>query len=145
MARGLRVSTKSAYTWRRAWKTGGVQALISQGPGGSACQLDHHQLEQLQAELDRGPAAHGWTDDQRWTLTRVTTLIKRLFGVDYTPRGVSYLLHRLDWSPQVPVHRAAERDEAAITTWRRQVWPQIKAPRRPRTPGSASKTRQAKV
>ncbi|MFC9593615.1 winged helix-turn-helix domain-containing protein [Streptomyces sp. NPDC056944] len=27
------------------------------------------------------------------------------FGHLYTPRGVSYLLHRLGWSPQVPAHR----------------------------------------
>ncbi|MFI7052268.1 winged helix-turn-helix domain-containing protein [Streptosporangium canum] len=34
--------------------------------------------------------------------------------IRYTPRGVSYLLHRIDWSPQMPVHRAAERDEEVI-------------------------------
>ena len=38
-------------------------------------------------------------------------LIARLHHVRYTPRGVSYLLHRLSWTPQVPVHKAAERDE----------------------------------
>ena len=32
----------------------------------------------------------------------------------YTLRGTSFLLHRLGFSPQVPVHRAAERDEDAI-------------------------------
>ena len=36
----------------------------------------------------------------------------------YTLRGTSYLLHRIGFSPQVPVHRAAERDEAAIAAWR---------------------------
>ena len=36
----------------------------------------------------------------------------------YTLRGVSYLLHRIGFSPQVRAHRAAERDEAAIAAWR---------------------------
>ena len=40
--------------------------------------------------------------------------IARLFHVRYTLRGVSYLLHRMGYSPQVPVHRATERDEKAI-------------------------------
>jgi Winged helix-turn helix len=40
--------------------------------------------------------------------------IGRLFHVRYTPHRTSYLLHRLGFTPQVPVHRAAERDEAAI-------------------------------
>ena len=49
----------------------------------------------------------------------VTTLIGRLFP---TLRGTSYLLHRMGYTPQVPVHRAAERDEAAIATWRDVTW-----------------------
>jgi hypothetical protein len=38
--------------------------------------------------------------------------------VRYTLRGTSYLLHRIGFTPQVPVHRAAERDEAKIDAWR---------------------------
>ncbi|MBB4937896.1 hypothetical protein FHR32_002201 [Streptosporangium album] len=72
----------------------------------------------------RGPAAHGWSD-QRWTLARITQVIGELFGVSYTLRGLDYLLHRIGWSAQVPVHRAAERDEEQIAAWVAQVWPQI--------------------
>jgi putative transposase len=49
-------------------------------------------------------------------------LIRRLFRVSYTPRGVSYLLHRIGWAPQIPACRAVERDEDAITAWRAQTW-----------------------
>jgi transposase len=122
----LRVSTKSAYQWRRRWRAGGEAALASKGPGGAACRLSEAQLGRLRAELERGPAAHGWAEDQRWTLARVATLIGRLFHVRYTLRGVSYLLHRLGFSPQVPAHRAAERDEAAITAWRAQTWAKVR-------------------
>jgi len=118
----LRVSTKSVYQWRRAWRAGGEEALASKGPGGNACKLDDDQLSRLRAALDAGPAAHGWEQDQRWTLARVTELVRRLFGVPYTVRGVSYLLHRMGFSPQVPAHRAAERDEAAVAAWRSQTW-----------------------
>jgi putative transposase len=114
IARSLRVSTKSVYQWRRAWRAGGQAALASKGPGGSACKLDEDQLARLSAALDAGPAASGWDRDQRWTLARVAALITRLFGVSCTLRGASYLLHRLGSSPQVPAHRAAERDEDAI-------------------------------
>ncbi|WP_374113113.1 MULTISPECIES: winged helix-turn-helix domain-containing protein [unclassified Streptomyces] len=110
VARRLRVSRKAAY----AWRGGGKSALASKGAGGFPCRLDHVQAERLQA----GPAAHGWTEDQRWTLARVAELIHRLFGHRYTPRGVSHLLHRLGWSPQVPAHRAVERDEQAVAAWR---------------------------
>jgi putative transposase len=102
IARSLRVSTKSVYQWRRAWRAGGQAALASKGPGGSACQLDEDQLARLSAALDAGPAASGWDRDQRWTLARVAALITRLFGVSYTLRGASYLLHQLGFNPQVP-------------------------------------------
>ncbi len=72
------------------------------------------QLTRLRAALDLGAAAYGWGEDQRWTLARVTALMARLFHMHYTLRGTSYRLHRMGFSPQVLVHRAAERDEAVI-------------------------------
>jgi transposase len=126
VARRLRVSTKSAYQWRRCWVAGGRAALASKGPGGPGCRLTGAQLARLRAALERGPAAWGWEEDQRWTLARVTTLIGRLFHVRYTPRGTSYLLHRIGFSPQVPVHRAAERNEAAITAWKMVTWAKVR-------------------
>ena len=126
VARLLRVSAKSAYQWRRRWRSGGEAALASKGPGGNACKLDEGQLARLRAALDAGPAAYGWKEDQRWTLARVVALIRRLFHVGYTLRGASYLLHRIGFSPQVPAHRAAERDEDAIAAWRAETWAKVR-------------------
>jgi putative transposase len=53
-------------------------------------------------------------------------VIGRLFHVSYTVRGTSYLLHRLGYTPQVPVHRAAERDEDAIAQWRAVTWAKVR-------------------
>jgi putative transposase len=126
IAGSLRVSTKSVYQWRRAWRAGGAAALASKGPGGSACRLGDGQVAQLRAALEAGPAAFGWGEDQRWTLARAAALATRLFGVTYTLRGMSYLLHRLGFTPQVPVHRAVERDEAAIAEWRAATWAKVR-------------------
>ena len=126
VAHELRVSTKSAYQWRRCWRAGGTAALVSKGPGGAVCRLGRAQLFRLRAALEQGPATWGWAEDQRWTLERVTTLIGRLFHVRYTLRGTSYLLHRMGFTPQVPVHRAAERDEQAIAAWRDVTWARLR-------------------
>lgn len=127
VAKALRVSTKSVYQWRRTWRAGGTAALASTGPGGATCRLSPAQLSRLRTELDRGPAAHGWDEDQRWTLARVAKLIGRLFHVSYTLRGASYLLHRMGWTPQKPIHRAIERNEDKVTTWRTETWAKIRA------------------
>ncbi|OZV77410.1 transposase [Micromonospora echinospora] len=123
IAARLRVSQTAVYGWRKQWRAGGEDALASKGPGGSRCRLDDSPLRRLADALEQGPAAHGFGDDQRWTLVRVSDLIARLFRTRYTLRGTSYLLHRIGWSVQVPAHRPVERDEAAVVTWRREVWP----------------------
>ena len=122
----LRVSTKSVYQWRRAWRAGGEAALASKGPGGNPCKLDGGQLARLRAALDAGPAAYGWDRDQRWTLARAVALTARLFGVCYSLRGMSFLLHRLGFTPQVPAHRAVERNEDAIAEWRTVTWAKVR-------------------
>ena len=126
IARALRVSAKSVYQWRRAWRAGGEAALASKGPGGNPCKLEAGQLARLRAALDAGPAAYGWEQDQRWTLARVAALVLRLFGVSYSLRGMSFLLHRLGFTPQIPAHRAVERNEDAIAEWRTVTWAKVR-------------------
>lgn len=127
IAARLRVSHNAVYVWRRRWLADGEAGLASLGPSGTGSRLSAEQLDRLATALEEGPAAHGYVEDQRWTLARVSDLIARLFRTRYTLRGVSILLHRIGFSPQVPKHRPVERDEDAVVTWRRQVWPQAKS------------------
>jgi transposase len=123
VARRLRVSKTAVYGWKQRWRRGGEPALASKGPSGSRCRLDDARLRRLADALDVGPARHGFGADQRWTLARVSDLIARWFHTRYTLRGTAYLLHRMGFTVQVPAHRAVERDEDAIATWRREAWP----------------------
>jgi hypothetical protein len=95
-------------------------------------------------EQRKGPLAHGFGGDQRWTLGRIKALIGKLFHVGYTVEGTWKLMRRHGWSCQVPVRQAMERDDAAVAVWTDQVWPDIKAPRVTWVPSSASRTRQAR-
>jgi putative transposase len=61
----------------------------------------------LQQALEAGPAAYGWSQDQRWTLARIAEVIWELFSVYYTPAGAHVLLHRIGWSIQMTTRRAA--------------------------------------
>lgn len=62
----------------------------------------------------------------RWTMQWVQLLIQREFGVTYHPNYINRLLGRLDWSLQVPLPRALERDEDWVRAWLEQDWPRIK-------------------
>ncbi|MEU6339176.1 winged helix-turn-helix domain-containing protein [Streptomyces cellulosae] len=63
----------------------------------------------LKEELGKGPAAQGF-EDERWTLTRVQTVIRRRLRVSLSVATVWRLLKRHGWSWQAPARRALERD-----------------------------------
>lgn len=141
IAAALRVSERSVEHWRRQWRERGAEGVRSKGSPGRP-RLSVVRIARLERELERGPLAHGWTD-QRWTPARVKTLIGRLFHVGYTVEGTWRLLKRHGWSWQQPARRAIERDDEAVELWKKEVWPQVKAQRRPAEPGSSSRTRPA--
>ena len=139
-AAALEISTKSAYAWKRAWTAGGEQALASKGAPGPDPVLPERLVHKLIAKLNEGPAAVGWTEDQRWTLARIRTLIGRMFHITVSIATVSQILHRAGFTPQQPIQRAAERDETAIEHWRRYQWPAVKESRADWARGSVSST-----
>ena len=143
IAHDLRIRPGSVRRWRRTWQDGGTAALRSKGPV-SRERLSPRQWARLEQELRKGPLAHGLAGDQRWTLSRIKTLIGKLFHVGYTIEGTGKLLRRHGWSVQVPARQAMERDEDAVAVWKAEVWPDIKAPRATWAPTSASRTRQAR-
>lgn len=57
---------------------------------------------------------------------RVTTAIRREFGVRYHPNHVGNLLRAVGRSVQKPVQRASQRNEAAIEAWRTERWSALK-------------------
>jgi putative transposase len=140
----LEVSTKSAYQWRRVWVAGGAQALASKGVSGPDPNLSDEQLIRLRERLERGPAVAGYGEDQRWTLMRVVALIATLFHVRVGITTAWQAMRRLGYTAQLPIHRAAERDEQAITAWRRYQWPGLKESPPAAGRGSVSPTSAAK-
>ncbi|MDX3240442.1 winged helix-turn-helix domain-containing protein [Streptomyces sp. ME18-1-4] len=141
IAKDLRVSVRSVERWRRAWREGGSEALRSAGPANSPT-VTAAQFAVLEEELGKGPPAHGF-DDERWTLARVQTVIRRRLSLSLSlsVATVWRLLKRHGWSWQAPARRALERDEHAVELWKKEVWPRVKASRRPMGAGSSSRTR----
>lgn len=122
VSRKLGVKPASVCRWHRAWSEGGEEALRSKAAAGRKPRLEAEQLRRLEAELLKGPLAHGYRSDL-WTLERIGLLIRKLFGVRYHRGHVWKLLRKLGWSPQRPTTRAKERDDGAVEQWRRRRWP----------------------
>jgi transposase len=140
VARQLGVSRQAVSGWHAAWQTGGSEAPRSRGPTGPAPRLSDAQLARIEQALLEGATANRFVGEL-WTLERIATVIERLTGVRHHPAHVWALLrHRLGWSVQRPVRRAAERDQDAIDQWVAEDWPGIK-----QTPNGAEPNGTARV
>ncbi len=74
--------------------------------------------------LGGDPRQYGF-DFGVWTRQIVTDLIRDRFNISLSLTAVGKQLHRLGLTPQNPLRRAYERDEAAVEKWQREVYPEI--------------------
>lgn len=121
----LGVSRASVTRWRRRLACGGVRALRGRTAPGRASRLTAGQWRQLFRVLTRGAIAAGFETEQ-WTLPRIAALVERRFAVRYHPRSLGRALRARGFSPQRPVPRARERDDALVEAWLKGDWPRIK-------------------
>jgi transposase len=121
IAEALDVSNGAVSQWLKRAREGGLEALNNQAGKGAKPRLQEEQLSRLPDLLAKGAAHFGFRGDV-WTRGRVAAVIKREFGVSYTPTHVGRILKKLNWSRQKPIERASQRDEEAIERWRTATW-----------------------
>lgn len=109
----------------RRVREGGESALNHHTSPGAPRRLSNEQRQQLLVELAQGAEVHGYKGDV-WTTERIAHFIEQRFKVKYHPDYIGPLLRQLGWSPQRPMVRASQRDEAAIREWVTKKWPALK-------------------
>jgi transposase len=124
IAEALAVSEETVSRWLARARQGGPGALRTRPPPGRPPRLSAAQKRLIPEFLWHGAEAYGFRGEV-WTCKRVAEVIFEEFGVDYHKDHVGRLLKELQWTPQVPITRAIQRDEQAIQRWRERVWPQL--------------------
>jgi transposase len=138
VARRVGVHRQSVNRWAQQLAEGGPAALKKAPRAGRPPQLSASDRARIVQGLKRGPEAWGCSTGL-WTAWRVADLIERECGVKYSTVHAWRLLRALGWTPQRPARRARERDEAAIRTWKRVRWPELKkTPKDEGKPSSSS-------
>ena len=129
VARRVGASVSSVFRWQQTYLAGGQSALDPKPVPGRPNKLDPSQIDRLFEILLNG--ARAWCfPNEIWTLKRIAKVIRKEFGVRLHQGHVWKLLRQARWSCQVPERRALERDEPAITHWKRYTWPAIKKNKR---------------
>ncbi len=125
IAQRLGVSRQSVSRWYQAWDEAGRAGLRRRPHTGRVPEIDDASWARLTAVLARGALAAGF-DTERWTLRRIAVVAERELGVRLHFRSFWQILRAHQWTPQVPVVQAKERDETLVRAWLKRDWPALK-------------------
>jgi transposase len=125
IAVALDASPAAVSRWLATARRDGPEALSARPHPGAPPKLSADQKRLIADFLWHGTEAYGFRGEV-WTCDRVARVLREEFGVAYHPGHVSRILKSLGWTPQIPITRAIQRDEAAIERWAKQDWPTLK-------------------
>lgn len=124
VAEALDVAERSVRNWTARARLHGPQGLLSAPIPGRPPGLSLQQRQLIPELLWHGAEAYGFRGSV-WTCGRIAKVIQEEFGIAYDKGHVSRLLRQLQWTPQMPIQRASQRDEQAIQRWRSVTWPRL--------------------
>jgi transposase len=120
------VGRSTVYNWRKEYQEKGQAALtVNKSPGRTPRLTDKQRDRLRKLVVGRDPRQLKF-EFALWTRQMVRELIKREFGVDYTPEAVGNILHDLGLSPQRPLTRAYQQDPERVRRWKEEEYPGIR-------------------
>jgi len=125
IATALGVTPGAVSQWISVADEQGKVALHARPHTGRPPDLTPAQLRLIPDLLSQGAEAYGFRGEV-WTCPRIRQVIEWEFQVSYHKSHVARLLKELKWTPQMPIERATQRDEAEIARWRAEMWPELK-------------------
>lgn len=125
IASALGASHPAVSHWLASARRDGPQTLYARPHPGATPHITPNQKRLIPDFLWHGAEAYGFRGEV-WTCPRVARVLAEEFGVSYSRSQVARILEALGWTPQLPITRAIQRDEAAIERWADQDWPRLK-------------------
>lgn len=117
---------KTIFKWLKVAREHGLEALAPKPRPGRGRALTEFEAEEVKRWILSGdPRQYGF-DFGLWTRQIVSDLIKDRFNIELGLTAVGELLHRVGLTPQKPMRRAYERDDAEIEKWKEKTYPEIK-------------------
>jgi len=130
IAAALGVHKNTVYRWLKGWRVAGATALRAKKRGR---RLQAKRLLNADQAAEAQRLMTGHCPDQLelpfalWGREAVRELVRARFGMTLALRTVSDYLRRWGFTPQRPVKRALERQDAAVQAWLAEHYPKITA------------------
>lgn len=128
IASALGVHKNTVCRWLAKWRIAGASALKARKRGRryeTRRLLDPRQAAEIQALITgHGPDELG-LPFALWSREAVRELVRTRMGVTLAIRTVGDYLRRWSFTPQRPIRRARERQDAAVQAWLVEHYPKI--------------------
>lgn len=120
------VGRQSVFRYWRDYRAMGLEGLRTKKTRGPASKLTDEQKRRLCALIVGANPRQLSFDFGLWTRRLIRDLVRREFGVNYTDAGIGRILREFGLSPQRPLYRAYQQDEAKVERWKREEYPAIR-------------------
>ena len=130
IAAALGVHKNTVHQWLKGWRVAGAAALKAKKRGRrheAQRLLDADQATEVQQLMTKHAPDQLDLPFALWGREAVRDLARARFGVRLALRTVSDYLRRWGFTPQRPIKRALERQDAAIQAWLAEHYPKIAA------------------
>ncbi len=130
VARTLGIERSVVSKWMRWWRDGGWEGLKDRRRGrepGEQLALEPWQQAVIVKLIKEKHPDQLQLPGFLWTRDAVAELIERKFGAHLAVRTMGRYLRSWGFTPQVPAHRAFERDPEAVRQWLEETYPKIAA------------------
>ena len=122
----LEVARSTVERWIERYRSIGVTGLLVRGPyQGKKPRLSLDQKRELAMMVRQGPENSG-LDTGVWTAPIIADLVKRRFGIAYSPSQIRRVLHELGFSLQYPRQELSQADKKRQATWLEEELPEVK-------------------
>ncbi len=120
-------SDRTVRTYIRAYKRSGLEGLEIKYAPGKSCRLTTEQRDELkQVITNQVPADVGFPAKFNWTLEIIAQHIEREYGFQYSLRGASKLMERMNMSYTRPTYTLAAADPQKQQAFVEEVFPVLK-------------------
>ena len=113
------------YEWLALYREGGIDALRRKKAKGKEPKLNARQMKKLYELITTKNPIQLQFEFALWTRAMIRELIRDEFSIRLSDVSVGRLLRKLGLSPQKPLRRAYQRDEAKVKEWQEKAYPKI--------------------